>query len=141
MSIRGSCHCGNIAYEFDWAPAPQTVVGRACSCGFCRRHGAAWTSNPDAALRLRIAEPGQVARHAFATGTADFLVCRRCGIAPVVLSRIEDRDYAVVNVRTIDADAGVRVEIVPMSLPDEDAATRLARRRRNWTPVVDPAPG
>jgi len=128
--IRGACHCGNIAFELDW-PGDE-IAARACDCSFCMKHGGVWTSNPKAALRLTIAEPSAVSRYSFGTRTADFHVCGRCGIVPVVTSRIDGRDYAVVSVNAFDGVDPSRLSRAPVSFDGEDEAGRLARRKRNW---------
>ena len=52
MLIHGSCHCGNIAFDLVWEPAPAEIPARACTCSFCRKHGGVWTSNPRGSLRV-----------------------------------------------------------------------------------------
>lgn len=131
MELRGSCHCGNLRYTLDWPGAPTVMPGRACTCGFCTRHGAVWTGHADATLSIRIADVGAVSRYAFETMTAEFLACTRCGVVPACISRIDGRDHAVVNLNTLD-DATVAVEIAPASFDGEDEAQRLARRRQRW---------
>ena len=45
--IDGKCHCGNISYQFHWPePGPHIPV-RACSCTFCMKHSAVYTSHGD----------------------------------------------------------------------------------------------
>jgi len=134
--LHGSCHCGNVSFELAWPGDAATIPARRCGCTFCRKHGGVWTSHPEARLRVRIAQPAQVSRYEFGTGTAEFVVCARCGAAPFVSSRIDGRSYAVVNVNTFDdVDAG-RITIAAASFDGEQVGDRLARRRRNWIPDV-----
>lgn len=135
MELRGSCHCGNLHYVLDWPGAPAAIPGRACGCGFCTRHGAVWTSHPDAQLLVETRDPAALSRYAFGTKTAEFLVCARCGIAPVCTSRIDGRDYAVVNVNTLD-DPSIGVDTAPASFDGETADARLDRRSRRWIATV-----
>jgi hypothetical protein len=65
------------------------IPARACGCSFCVKHGGVWTSNPEGGLRIRVKDPFAVSKYAFGTHTADFHVCSRCGIAPVVTSAID----------------------------------------------------
>src|ERR1700752_58383 len=102
MQIRGRCHCGNISFTLDWKPDPPEIPARACGCSFCRKHGGVWTSNPGAALEVRIREPALVSKYAFGTETAQFHICTRCGVVPLVTSVIEARTYAVVSVNAFD---------------------------------------
>ena len=139
--IRGSCHCGNVSFEFAWPGDAMTIPARRCGCTFCQKHGGVWTSNPAGALIVRIARPAQVSRYEFGTATAEFVVCANCGAVPLVTSRIHDRMYAVVNVNTFDGVDPDQVTIVPASFDGEEVGDRLARRERNWIPDVRMEPG
>lgn len=132
MQILGRCHCGNITFQLDWPADPPTIPARACTCAFCTRHGAAWTSHPQGVLTLREREPQQVSRYAFATRTAAFHLCARCGVVPVATSGIDGRLYAVVNVNTFENVDPARLQLAPVELGDEPEHVRLARRRRAW---------
>jgi hypothetical protein len=82
-----------------------------------------------------------VARYAFGTETAQFLVCARCGVAPLVTSQIEGTTYAVVNVNSFDNVERARIQAQPASFEGEDVSARLERRRRNWIADVVLAEG
>ena len=132
MLIRGKCHCGNISFSLAWEPDPIRIAARACTCSFCVKHGGVWTSNPRGALEVVVKEPSLVSHYAFGTSTAEFHVCARCGIVPVVTSRIDDRLYAVVSVNAFDGVDPAILERGPMSFDGEGTGDRLARRKRNW---------
>jgi hypothetical protein len=132
MLIHGKCHCGNIAFALTWDPDPVEIPARACTCSFCVKHGGVWTSNPAGALQVVVHDPARVSRYAFGTETAEFHICARCGVVPVVTSRIDGRLYAVVSVNAFDGVDPALVRRAPMTLDNEDTATRLARRQRNW---------
>ena len=121
------------------------IPARACGCSFCVKHGGVWTSNPAGALTVTVQDPSRVSRYVFGTETAEFHICARCGVVPVVTSRIDGRLYAVVSVNAFEGVDPERVRRAPMSLDGEDTGARLARRRRNWiadvTWVGAPAPG
>ncbi len=131
MQIHGRCHCGNIAFSFT-RPDAERIAARACTCTFCVRHGGVWTSHPEGALRVRLAQGDDVSRYAFGTGTAEFLVCRACGVVPVVTSAIEGRLYAVVNVNCFEDLAADRLDRSSVTFDDEEGPVRLARRARGW---------
>jgi hypothetical protein len=132
MQIHGKCHCGNIAFSLAWEPDPAEIPARACTCSFCVKHGGVWTSYPAGALTVAVQDPSRVSRYAFGTGTAEFHICARCGVVPVVTSRIDGRLYAVVSVNAFDGVDPARIRRAPMSLDGEDTGERLARRQRNW---------
>ena len=132
MVIAGRCHCGNITFALAWDPDPLEIPARACSCTFCRKHGGVWTAHPGASLRVTITDRTRVSTYAFGTHTAEFHVCTRCGVVPVVTSRIADHLYAVVNVNAFENVPPERLRHVAASFDGETEATRVARRQRNW---------
>src|SRR5262249_45068984 len=80
--IHGSCHCGNIRVTLDWPDPGSAIPVRACGCGLCTKHRAAWTSHPDGRFHLRVTDHSRVTRYRFGTKTADFHVCVTCGVIP-----------------------------------------------------------
>jgi hypothetical protein len=132
MLIKGKCHCGNIAFSLAWEPDPAEIPARACSCSFCLKHGGVWTSNPGGILEVVVKDPRLVSKYAFGTKTAEFHTCARCGVVPVVTSRIEGRLYAVVSVNAFEGVDPSLLRRAPASFDGEGNDTRLARRKRNW---------
>ena len=132
MLIRGSCHCRNISFVLDWQPDPVEIPARACTCSFCRKHGGVWTSSPSASLEVHVQASSSVSEYAFGTSTAAFHVCSRCGVVPVVTSRIEGRLYAVVSVNAFEDVEPSLLKATPVSFEAETEAARLARRKRGW---------
>jgi hypothetical protein len=68
----------------------------------------------------------------FATETAAFHVCTCCGAVPFVTSEIDNHLYAVVNVNTFENFDSSRLREQSADFGEEDQASRLARRQRNW---------
>ena len=132
MLIRGKCHCGNIAFSLSWEPDPAEIPARACDCSFCTKHGGVWTSNPRGTLEVQVGDPSLVSRYAFGTQTAEFHICARCGIVPVVTSRIDGHLYAVVSVNAFEGVDPSLLRRTPSSFEGEDEEARLARRKRGW---------
>ncbi len=137
MLISGGCHCGNISFALTWAPDPVEIPARACSCSFCVKHGGVWTSCPTGALKITVRDSSLVSKYAFGTKTAEFHVCSRCGIVPVVTSRIGDRLYAVVSVNALEGVAPSLLRHASTTFEGENQEDRLARRRRNWIGDVE----
>ncbi|RZI42898.1 hypothetical protein EGT07_11420 [Herbaspirillum sp. HC18] len=137
MLIQGSCHCGNIRFTLDWAPTPEQIPARACTCSFCRKHGGVWTSCPTGSLKIHLRDPALVSRYAFGTKTAVFHVCSTCGIVPVVTSEIDARTYAVVSVNAFENVDASLLSHAQASFDGEATGDRLARRARNWIPDVE----
>jgi hypothetical protein len=137
MLISGKCHCGNISFTLDWRPEPKEIPARACDCTFCTKHGGVWTSCPTGSLVVSVQEPSRVSKYAFGTKTADFHVCAKCGVTPVVTSRIDGRLYAVVSVNALDNVDPALLRRSPATFDGESEESRLARRKRNWIGEVD----
>jgi hypothetical protein len=130
--IKGKCHCGNIAFELEWASDPPEIPARACGCTFCVKHGGVWTSNPRSRLAVAIRDPALVSKYAFGTRTATFHVCSRCGAVPVVTSAIANHVYAVVNVNVLENIDPAWLRRASADFEGEQVESRLARRARNW---------
>jgi len=132
MLIHGKCHCGNISFSLTWEPDTAGIPARACTCSFCTKHGGVWTSNPSGALEVVVKDPALVSRYAFGTRTADFHICARCGVVPVVTSLIDGRLYALVSVNAFEGVDQSLLHRASATFDGEGEDTRLARRKRNW---------
>jgi hypothetical protein len=130
--IHGKCHCGNISFSLKWEPDPAEIQARACGCSFCIKHGGVWTSNPKGALEVTVKNPALASKYAHGTRTAEFHVCSRCGIVPVVTSRIDDHLYAVVSVNAFEDVDPSLLRRAPTNFDGEETDSRLERRKRNW---------
>jgi len=132
MQIHGSCHCGNLTFDLQWPTGMDSIAARACSCTFCRKHGARWTADASATLVVHIDDAALVTAYAFGTKTADFHVCNRCGVVACCTSLIEGRVYAVVNVNAFDQFDASRLVSGEVSFDGEEEPARLTRRVANW---------
>jgi hypothetical protein len=132
MLINGKCHCGNIAFMLGWEGEPPEIPARACDCSFCTKHGGVWTSNPKSSLTVVIRDAVLLSKYAFGTKTAEFYVCSRCGVVPLVTSEIEDRLHAVVNINVFENVDPSWLRRAPADFEGENLELRLARRKRNW---------
>ena len=137
MLIHGSCHCGNIGFALSWEPDPTEIPARACTCSFCIKHGGVWTSCPTGRLEVTVKQPALVSKYAFGTKTAQFHICSKCGIVPVVTSQIEGRVYAVVSVNAFEGVAASLLKRASVTFDAEDEQSRLARRKRDWIGSVE----
>ena len=137
MLIRGSCHCGNISFLLTWEPEPTEIAARACTCSFCTKHGGVWTSCSACSLKVSIGNPSLVSKYAFGTETAEFHICAKCGIVPVVTSLIEGHLYAVVSVNAFEGVEPSLLRRASATFDGENEEARLARRKRNWIANVE----
>jgi len=136
MRIEGKCHCGNISFALRWPGDGVEIPIRVCGCTFCIKHGGAWTSHRDAELMAEIRDDTLVSKYRFGTSTADFYVCARCGAVPFVISAIDARLYAVVNVNTFEGINRSSLVQTTANFDGEGTGDRLERRKQNWIRAV-----
>ena len=132
----GGCHCGNLRWTLDSDLAPDALPARACQCGFCLRHGALTTSDPHGALRFAVADASRLLRYRFATRSAEFLVCLRCGVYVGALMAEGGRWFGIANLNTLDGRERLAPVPQPMDYDGETETTRRARRNARWTPAM-----
>ncbi len=136
MRFDGRCHCGNLEVSFETAQPPEALQLRECGCTFCRRHGATAVTDPAGALELRLRDPREVSRYRFGLRTSDFLVCRTCGVFVAAVCTIDGGTYGTLNANVLDERGAFTRAPAPVRYEAEDAAARIARRRRAWTPAT-----
>ena len=130
--IKGRCHCGNISYQFQTQNRLDQIAVRHCTCSFCTMHGGVYTSDPDGELRYRFNNNEQIQMYRFGHQTADFVVCKTCGVMPFVLSEIGGITHAVLNVNTAVDPVIATDDPAKMNFDGEIPDDRLARRHKNW---------
>ena len=135
-SFTGSCHCGAVRFLYSTAIAPSQWSVRACQCSFCRAHGARTVSDPSGTVRFEITDPGSVARYRFGLGTADYLICARCGVYVAAVITSSRGRFATINVNALSPSAMDLPDAQPISYEHETPAQRIARREQRWTPVT-----
>jgi hypothetical protein len=136
--LKGSCHCGNVEFTLFTEKSTDQLVPRRCSCTMCRRHGASYISDPGARLVLRYGDPSSLSIYRFGHGTAQWIICSRCGVLTAVLCEIDDRLRAVVRVQSM-IDHTFASE-TPTDFEDESVDGRLGRRAKTWIGTVEVSP-
>ena len=132
MNHAGRCHCENIRYTLESDKPAHWFTPRDCRCTFCVKHGACWISDPTASLAIEIGDSEIVQRYVFGHGTAEFLLCRRCGAVTAAVCELEGQTLAVINVNTADDPGAFPEAPRPVNFDGEDKARRLARRKKTW---------
>jgi hypothetical protein len=130
----GACHCGNIRLGFSSGVDPHAMEVRACQCSFCRRHGSLAAADPQGRLRITVRDPSALLRYAFGLRTADYLVCRGCGVYVAAVTHDEE-PRAIVIVNALDDRDLFDKKPLKMSYDAESREERIARRRERWMPV------
>jgi len=135
-TLSGRCHCGNIALAFESSLPVDRLPLRADGCSFCRAHGALSTSDPKGRVEIAVNDPERLIRYRFATKTAEFLICGRCGIYAAAVLVSGDSSYAIINVKALAAAEKFTQDVRSMNYDGETESERIQRRRANWTPAV-----
>lgn len=99
MTLRGSCHCGRVAFEVDGVPDSAM----SCNCSLCHRRGSLLWFAPRASLRLLTPEE-QASTYTFNQHVIKHRFCAVCGIHPYGegVDRQGNR-MAAVNLRCLEA--------------------------------------
>jgi len=106
MLYKGSCHCGNMAFEVEGEPTQAL----SCNCSICSRKGALLWAVPRDKLRLLKSEQG-VGRYTFNNHVIEHRFCQTCGIHPYAEDAAsKDERTAYINIRCLEG-------IEPASLP------------------------
>ena len=134
--VNGSCHCRNLRLTLSWPESDSEIRVRECGCTFCQKHGGSWTSHRDSELGITISDQSLVSIYNFGTNTADFYICSVCGVVPFVLSDIDGKKFAVVNINTFDNIDDFVLARSSTNFDGEDVGSRLERRKRNWISKV-----
>jgi hypothetical protein len=132
----GGCHCGNLRLSLRLSLGPADTRLRACGCSFCRAHNTRTTSDPDGSVDIHAADWSIVERYRFGTGTAEFLICRRCGVYIGAIGETALGTGAVININCLDDWAAFTQQPIPVDHDGEATGDRLARRAANWTPAT-----
>jgi hypothetical protein len=130
------CHCGALTARYRTAISPAEWVVRACQCSFCRSHGSIATSDPGGALEFRSTDPNLIQRYRFGGRTAEFLICRECGVY-VGAQMVSDKGrFGVLNVLSLRPVLPLAAA-EPMDYGAESPEGRRLRRQSRWTPVAE----
>lgn len=135
MDYEGSCHCGAIGFRYDSEIDPQDWSVRACQCSFCRAHDALSTSDPDGDLEFMATDATLLQRYRFGQGTADFLLCRNCGVYIGAAIDSGHGAFGIINIHALKARPQQLASPAPISYDEENTEGRISRRGKRWTPV------
>jgi hypothetical protein len=135
-SYEGTCHCRAVGFDYRTTIAPEEWPIRACQCTFCLSHGALATSDPGGTLRFVERAPGALNRYQFGQKTADFLLCRDCGVYLGAVMRSGRGGFGIVNVRALYSLLDRLQDPERMTYDNEELAERQRRRENRWTPIA-----
>jgi hypothetical protein len=101
MIYKGSCHCGQVAFELEGDITPTTHV-MDCNCSMCSRKGGLLWFVPRRALRLLTAEEN-LSTYTFNKHAIKHRFCAKCGIHPFAEAQSPSGEAMVaINVRCLE---------------------------------------
>jgi hypothetical protein len=99
-------------------------------------HDALSTSDPAGRLAFKLDDPDQLQRYRFALQTADFLLCKRCGVYIGAVIEVDGISYGIINTHALDTTPPDIAAVGAIRYDDEDVDGRVSRRAQRWTPVT-----
>ena len=118
-------------------PAPLAVaLGHAAARLRLFVTAARTTSDPHGSVDFQAADWSLVQPYRFGTGTAEFLICKRCGVYIGAIGETALGTGAVININCLDDWAAFTQQPIPVDHDGEATGDRLARRAANWTPAT-----
>ncbi len=135
-TYEGGCHCGALRWNFRTDVDPAHWVIRSCQCSFCRTHGARCTSDPSGTVEFFASDRRALSRYRFGLKTADFLICKKCGLYIGAILDGPNGCFATLNINSMKTLVEGMRDAVPASYDSEEKDDRLERRQTKWTPVT-----
>ena len=136
MNHPGGCHCGNLQVEFASEIDPALIEVRACQCAFCRKHNSRAIADPAGHLAVVIGNRNELNRYTFGLRTAEYLVCRVCGVYAAAVTTGDDEPRAIAILNCLDGQDQFSRTPIAMSYDGETPDARIARRQQRWMPVT-----
>jgi hypothetical protein len=108
MLYKGSCHCGNVAFQVE-----GTLAGAmACNCSICQRKGSLMWFVPRDHLHL-LTPDGNASTYTFNKHVIRHRFCPKCGIHPYGEGIYpKGNAMAAINIRCLD---DVDIEKIPVT--------------------------
>lgn len=136
MQHQGGCHCGNLQIEVRLTKPPVENLLRSCACSFCRSHATRTVSDPAGQANVHASDWSLVERYRFGSRTADYLLCRRCGVYIGAVCETTAGLRAVINTLCLHDRAMFTQDAIRPDYDNETVDVRLTRRAANWMPTV-----
>ncbi|HEY1228250.1 MAG TPA: GFA family protein [Ramlibacter sp.] len=107
-TYRGSCHCGQVAYEVEG----ELTSALACNCSICQRKGSLLWFVPSAQFTLKTPD-ANAGTYLFNKHLIKHRFCRTCGIHPYAEGRDpKGNEMRAINIRCLE---GIDLESVPLT--------------------------
>ena len=108
MKNKGSCHCGNVQFEFDG----DIEKGATCNCSICHKRGTVLTFVSDDKFHL-ISGKESLKDYQFGKKSIHHYFCSNCGVTSFSEGKSPSgQAMRAVNLRCID---GFDIKAIPLS--------------------------
>ncbi len=136
MEHSGGCHCGNMHVHLRLSKPPQGTPLRACGCSFCRAHMTRTVADAAGHFTLSADDWSLTEPYRFGSRTADYVICRRCGVYVAAICETSAGTRAVVNINCLSDRTAFTQQPNATNYEGETEATRMLRRAVNWMPAT-----
>jgi hypothetical protein len=108
LLYRGSCHCGNIAFQIEGTLAGAT----SCNCSICQRKGTLMWFAPREQLQL-LTPDDNASTYTFNKHAIKHRFCPKCGMHPYG-EGVDPKGniMAAINIRCLE---GIELETIPVT--------------------------
>ena len=132
---QAGCYCGNIAAVVTLTNELSEYTPRACDCDFCIKNGAAYISDPEGSIELKIDRPEEVTLYRQGDNLVELLICKNCGVLVAVTWSDNGTVIGGINSTTL---------VNRSNLPSSQVASpkllsssqKIERWKEIWFPVV-----
>ncbi len=81
--------------------------------------------------------PEMLRKYRFGLMTADFLLCKHCGVYIGAVIESSSSVFGIINVHALEETPANLAATAPISYDAEDVGGRVSRREERWTPVIE----
>ncbi|MDQ7048930.1 MAG: hypothetical protein Q9M92_05060 [Enterobacterales bacterium] len=100
MTVRASCHCGNVQIKIQHLVA----VLHSCNCSICHRYAALWGFHKVAQVFIEVGDFA-LSRYRWGDEMIDFYFCSHCGSTTHYLALKKSKiDRLAINYRLFEPD-------------------------------------
>jgi hypothetical protein len=99
-------------------------------------HDALSTSDTNGTLQFSADQAVALQRYRFGLKTADFLICRLCGVYIGAVVEMTEGRFGIINTHALDDTPANIAKAGAIRYDDEDVPGRVRRRQERWTPVT-----
>ena len=93
-------------------------------------------TDPAGHLAIHATHEDTFGRYAFGLRTAEYLICKTCGVYGAAVSTCESEPRGIAIVSCLDEHRQFTSEPIAVEYDAENRDDRVQRRRKRWTPVT-----